>query len=67
MAGVAVGLALGPSVWQAVGARVGPMPTWDPGLVVRYGLVLTATTVVTAGWPAARLLRRPVGALLPGR
>jgi hypothetical protein len=36
-------------------------------LVVRYGLVLTATTVVTAGWPAARLLRRPAGALLPGR
>lgn len=67
VAGVAVGLALGPSVWQAVGAMVGPMPTWDPGLVVRYGLVLTATTVVTAGWPAARLLRRPAGALLAGR
>jgi hypothetical protein len=66
-AGMLVGLALGPAVWQALGAAVGTLPVWDPVLVGRYGLLLTTTAVGAAGWPAARMLRRSPAALLSER
>jgi putative ABC transport system permease protein len=67
VAGLALGLALGPPVWQSLGTVIRGIPAWDSGLVVRYGVVLTATAVAAAGWPAVRLLRRAPAALLSER
>jgi putative ABC transport system permease protein len=64
LAGVVVGLVFGPAVWRALGTVVREMPVWQPGLILRYGLVLTGTAAAAAGWPAVRLLRRPPAALL---
>jgi putative ABC transport system permease protein len=66
LAGAALGLALGPAVWQALGTMVGPGLGWDRGLVVRYTVLLTATAMAAAGWPAVRLLRRSPAGLLSG-
>lgn len=55
--GLACALWFGPGAWQAVTGVVPALPSWDSGLLLRYGLILVAIAVAAAlpgAWRAMR-------------
>jgi hypothetical protein len=64
--GMAVALALGPSVWSALGTIVRGLPMWDPGLLARFAGLLVGVAVLSAALPTWRLLRAAPASLLTG-
>jgi ABC-type antimicrobial peptide transport system permease subunit len=55
--GAAFGSWLGMMVWDALGSVVAGSPAWDPGAVLRYGLLLGAAALAGALVPAWRASR----------
>ena len=64
--GMAVALAMGPSVWSALGTIIRGLPTWDPGLLARFAGLLVGMALLSAAPPTWRLLRAPPASLLTG-
>ena len=62
--GALVGAALGPALWSVLGAVVGELPAWDPGLLARAAVLLIAVTTAGALVPAWRAARTAPAALL---
>jgi putative ABC transport system permease protein len=54
VAGAAFGSWLGMMVWDALGNLVSGLPAWDPGAVLRYGLLLCGAALAGALLPAWR-------------
>jgi putative ABC transport system permease protein len=57
VAGVAFGSWVGMMVWDAVRTVVAGLPSWDPGAVLRYGVLLAAAALAGALLPAWRAVR----------
>jgi len=62
--GAAFGSWLGLMVWDALGNVVAGLPAWDPGAVLRYGLLLGVAAIAGALLPAWRAAHTPPAALL---
>ena len=64
IAGTAFGSWLGLMVWDALGNVVAGLPAWDPGAVLRYGLLLGVAALAGALLPAWSAAHTPPAALL---
>jgi putative ABC transport system permease protein len=64
VAGAAFGSWLGMMVWDALGNLVSGLPAWDPGAVLRYGLLLCGAALAGALLPAWRAARAQPTTLL---
>jgi putative ABC transport system permease protein len=62
--GAAFGSWLGLMVWDTLGNVVAGLPAWDPGAVLRYGLLLGVAALAGALLPAWRAAHTPPAALL---
>jgi ABC-type antimicrobial peptide transport system permease subunit len=61
---ILVGLWFGPSFWGGLGAVLPRLQAWDPGVLLRYSVLLIAAAVLGAGWPAFRALQSTPAALI---
>jgi putative ABC transport system permease protein len=62
--GAAFGSWLGMMVWDALTGVISGLPSWDPGAVLRYGLLLGGASLAGALLPAWRAARTTPVALL---
>lgn len=54
LGGVAFGLWCGTTVWWTLGSIIAGLPPWEPTMVLRYGLLLSAAALAGAMLPAWR-------------
>ena len=54
LAGVGVGLWVGPALWNALGGALGDLPAWNPGILARYAVLLVFAAMAGAAPPAWR-------------
>jgi putative ABC transport system permease protein len=62
--GVAVGLWCGMTLWGGLTSVLAGLPPWEPGVVLRFSLLLTLAAVAGALLPAWRVARAAPAALL---
>jgi hypothetical protein len=55
LGGVAFGLWCGMSLWGALTAIVAGLPPWEPGVLLRFSLLLTLSALAGALLPAWRV------------
>jgi putative ABC transport system permease protein len=63
-AGIAGGIWFGGAIWSVLPDRVPGLSPWDAGLVVRFGMVLLGSTLLSALPPALRAARATPSSLL---
>ena len=64
--GTVVGSWFGPALWNGFRDAASTLPPWDPALLLRYALLLVATSVTAALVPALRAARQPPARHLSG-
>jgi hypothetical protein len=64
IAGTALGVYVGPVLWESLTKIVAGLPPWDAGLVARFALLLIATAMAGALIPAWRASRMTAAALI---